>query len=225
MNYELIGGMFPVVVCNLQAGEQMKTESGSMVWMDPVMTMETRGGGLGKMFGKALSGESLFQNIYTATAPGKIAFGSSFPGRILPIEVGPGREFIMQKRSFLASTMGVELNVHFNQRLGAGFFGGEGFIMQRLSGAGLAFCEVDGDLVQYELAPGQSLLVDTGNVVGFSVGTDMQIERVRGAMNVVFGGEGLFHTRLTGPGVVWLQTMSVANFASLIASFIPGGNK
>ena len=224
MNYELIGGMFPVVVCTLQAGEQMKTESGSMVWMDPVMTMETKGGGLGKMFGKALTGESLFQNIYTAIADGKIAFGSSFPGRILPLEVGPGREFILQKRSFLASTMGVDLSVHFNQRLGAGLFGGEGFIMQRLSGQGLAFCEVDGELVQYELQPGQSLLVDTGNVVGFSVGTDMQIERVKGAKNILFGGEGLFHTRLTGPGVVWLQTMNVASFASMIASFIPSGN-
>ena len=224
MNYELIGGQFPVVVCNLQAGEQMKTESGSMVWMDPVMNMETTGGGLGKMFGKMLTGESLFMNIYTARQAGKIAFGSSFPGRILPLEVAPGREFILQKRSFLASTMGVELSVHFNQRLGAGFFGGEGFIMQRLGGTGLAFCEVDGDLVQYELQPGQSLLVDTGNVVGFSVGVDMQVERVKGAKNVLFGGEGLFHTRLTGPGVVWVQTMNVANFANMIASFIPSGN-
>ena len=225
MNYELIGGQFPVVVCNLQAGEQMKTESGSMVWMDPVMTMETVGGGIGKMFGKMLAGESLFQNIYTARANGKIAFGSSFPGRILPLEIAPGREFIMQKRSFLASTMGVELGIHFNQRLGAGFFGGEGFIMQRLSGAGLAFCEIDGDLVQYELQPGQSLLVDTGNVVGFSVGVQMELERVKGAKNILLGGEGLFHTKLTGPGVVWLQTMNVANFAMMIASFIPTGNK
>lgn len=224
MNYEIVGGQFPVVVCNMQAGEQMKTESGSMVWMDPVMTMETKGGGLGKMFSKALTGESMFQNIYTATAPGKIAFGSSFPGRILPIEIKPGQDFIMQKQAFLASTMGVDLSIHFNQKLGAGFFGGEGFIMQRLSGQGLAFCECDGDLIQYELQPGQQLIVDTGNVLGFSSSVQMSIQRVKGGMNMLFGGEGLFNTLLTGPGTVWLQTMSIANFAGLIAGFIPRGS-
>ncbi len=221
MQYEIIGGTFPAVVCHLQPGEQMKTEKGSMVWMDPCMRMETTGGGLGKMFGKMLTGESMFQNIYTATAAGKIAFGSSFPGRIIPFEVGPGREFVLQKSAFLASEMGVELAVHINQKVGSGFFGGEGFIMQRISGQGIAFIECDGDLVQYELAAGQSIIVDTGNVLGFSVGVGIEIQRIQGAKNVFLGGEGLFNTKLTGPGVVWLQTMPFASFIDSVAAHMP----
>ena len=144
MNYEIKGGVFPVVVCQLADGEQMITEKGSMVWMSPNMQMETRGGGLGKMFSKAFSGESMFQNIYTANGAGMIAFGSSFPGKVLPLDIAPGREMIVQKNAFLASEAGVELSIHFNKKLGAGFFGGEGFIMQRLSGSGTAFVEIDG---------------------------------------------------------------------------------
>lgn len=154
MNYEIKGGVFPVVVCQLADGEQMITEKGSMVWMSPNMQMETRGGGLGKMFSKAFSGESMFQNIYTANGAGMIAFGSSFPGKVLPLDIAPGREMIVQKNAFLASEAGVELSIHFNKKLGAGFFGGEGFIMQRLSGSGTAFVEIDGELVEYDLAAG-----------------------------------------------------------------------
>ena len=221
MQYEIIGDTFPVVVCHLQRGEQMKTESGSMVWMDPCMQMETSGGGLGGMFGKMLSGEKLFQNIYTAHDNGMVAFGSSFPGRILPIQLQPGRDFIVQKRAFLASEMGVELNMHFNQKIGGGFFGGEGFIMQRLSGQGMAFLECDGAFQKYDLAPGQSMLVNTGNVLGFSSGVQLSIERIKGAKNILLGGEGLFNTRLTGPGVVWLQTLPLSNVAEVIAAYLP----
>lgn len=224
MNYEIVGSPYPAVVCHLQQGEQMKTESGSMVWMDPAMTMETKGGGIGKMFGKAFTGESLFQNIYTATQPGKIAFASSFPGTIVPLQIGPGREFVVQKQSFLAGEAGVEISVHFNERIGSGFFGGEGFIMQRLSGQGMAFVEVDGSLVQYELAPGQQLIVDTGNVMGFSLGVDIRIQRVKGAKNIFLGGEGLFHTVLTGPGIVWLQTMPLAGFVDSIRPYFASSN-
>ena len=224
MQYELVGDAFPAVVCHLQAGEAMKTEKGSMVWMDPVMQMETTGGGIGKMFGKMFSGESMFQNIYTATAPGKIAFGSSFPGKILPIPIEPGQFFVVQKMAFLASEMGVELEVFFNQKLGGGFFGGEGFIMQKLSGHGMAFIECDGSLVRYKLEPGQRLIVDTGNVLGFSGSVQMNVERVQGAKNVLFGGEGLFNTVLTGPGVVWLQTMPLATVADVIAAHLPTQN-
>ena len=152
MKYEIKGGAFPIVVCNLDNGEQMITESGSMVWMSPNMKMETTGGGgLGKMFSKAISGENLFQNIYTAQGAGMITFGSSFPGRVVALEIGPGREFILQKRAFLAGEAGVQLSIHFNQKLGAGLFGGEGFIMQRLSGNGIAFAEIGGELVEYNL--------------------------------------------------------------------------
>ena len=221
MQYEIIGGSFPAVVCTLEAGEQMKTERGSMVWMDNVMQMETQGGGVGKMLGKLFSGESMFQNIYTATAPGRIAFGSSFPGKILPIQIGPGQEVVVQKMAFLASEMGVDLSIHFNQKLGGGFFGGEGFIMQRLSGQGMVFIECDGDFVQYELATGQSMLVDTGNVLGFTGAVQLEVERVHGAKNVVFGGEGLFNTKLTGPGTIWLQTMPLAGFVDAIAPHLP----
>lgn len=225
MQYEIIGGSFPAVVCQLDRGEAMKTESGSMVWMDPTMRMETSGGGgLGKMFGRALSGESMFQNIYTAEAPGMIAFGSSFPGRILTLEISPSNEFVIQKKGFLASETGVELSVEFRQKLGSGFFSGEGFIMQRLSGNGIAFVECDGELVEYELQAGQSLLVDTGNVLGFERSVHMEIQRIKGAKNVLFGGEGLFNTVLTGPGKVWLQTMPLATVANQIAACIPSSS-
>lgn len=221
MQYEIVGGAFPAVVCNLAAGEKMRTEKGSMVWMDPCMTMETKGGGLGKMFSKALSGESMFQNIYTARSAGKIAFGSSFPGRIIPIQINPGQEFVCQKMAFLASEIGVDLSLHFNQRLGGGFFGGEGFIMQRLNGQGIAFLECDGELVTYDLRAGESLVVDTGNVLGFTPGVQLSIQRVKGAKNILLGGEGLFNTLLTGPGRVYLQTMPLATLADIIAAHMP----
>lgn len=224
MQYELKGGVFPVVVCQLADGEKMITEKGSMVWMTPNMEMETSGGGLGKMFSKAFSGESMFQNIYTARGAGMIAFGSSFPGRILTLDVAPGREFILQKTAFLASEAGVQLSVHFNKKLGAGFFGGEGFIMQRLSGCGTAFVEVDGELVEYTLAPGEQMVVDTGNVLGFDASVSIDIQQVKGIKNKLLGGEGFFNTVLTGPGKIWLQTMPISGVASALQPFIVTGN-
>ena len=224
MNYEIKGGNFPIVVCNLKKGEKMITEKGSMVWMSPAIQMETTGGGVGKMFSKAFSGESIFQNIYTAQADAMITFGSSFPGRVVPVEIAPGKELIAQKSAFLASEIGVELSIHFNKKIGVGFFGGEGFIMQRLSGHGTAFIEIDGDLVQYELKPGQKIIVDTGNVAAFDSTVSIDIQKVPGVKNILFGGEGLFHTVLTGPGKIWLQTMPIVNVANSIRPYIPTGN-
>ena len=224
MNYEIKGGAFPVVVCNLTRGEQMITEKGSMVWMTPNMTMETSGGGVGKMFSKAFSGESMLQNIYTAQGDGMITFGSSFPGKIMALELEPGKEFVVQKSAFLAAERGVNLSIHFNKKVGAGFFGGEGFIMQKLSGRGTAFIEIDGDLAEYELAPGQQMIVDTGNVAGFDSTVSIDIQKVSGVKNVLFGGEGLFNTVLTGPGKIWLQTMPIVNVANSIRPYIPTGN-
>lgn len=224
MRYDITGGVFPVVICQLEDGEQMITEKGSMAWMSPNMEMETQGGGLGRMFSRAFSGESMFQNIYTAHGPGMIAFGSSFPGKIVPVTIAPGREMILQKNSFLASEAGVELSIHFNQKLSAGFFGGEGFIMQRLSGSGVAFAEIDGELVEYTLSPGQQIVVDTGNVAGFEPTVSMEIRQVPGLKNKLLGGEGLFNTLLTGPGKVWLQTMPISSVALAIRPFIPTGN-
>jgi len=222
MKYEIKGGTFPIVVCELESGEQMITESGSMVWMSPNIRMETTGGGgLGKMLSRAFAGEKLFQNIYTAQGDGMITFGSSFPGKIMELDIAPGREFIVQKKGFLAAERGVQLDIHINQKLGTGFFGGEGFIMQRLSGSGTAFVEIDGELVQYDLAPGQQIVVNTGNVAGFEPSVDINIQPVQGAKNIFFGGEGLFNTVLTGPGRIWLQTMPIVNVAQAIMPYIP----
>lgn len=220
MKYEIKGNEFPVVICQLENGEQMITERGSMVWMSPNMEMKTSGGGIGKMFSKAFSGESMFQNIYTAKGNGMIAFGSSFPGRIIPLEVAPGKEMILQKSAFLASESGVKLSIHFNKKFGSGLFGGEGFIMQRLSGHGIAFAEVDGDLVEYQLAPGQQILVNTGNVMAFEPSVSIDIRQISGVKNVLFGGEGLFNTVLTGPGRIWLQTMPISGVAAAIQPYI-----
>ena len=224
MRYEIRGGEFPVVICELNDGEAMITERGSMVWQTPNMEMETRGGRLGKMFSRAFSGESLFQNIYTARGAGSIAFGTSFPGKILPMEIGPGREIIVQKRSFLASTPGVTVEIFFNKKLGAGLFGGEGFIMQRLSGEGLVFVEIDGDVFETTLAPGEQLVADTGNVAGFESSVQMDIRQVPGLKNKFLGGEGLFNTLLTGPGKVWLQTMPISGVAAALRPYFPTGN-
>ena len=226
MQYELKGGAFPVVVCRLNSGESMITEKGSMVWMTPNMEMTTTGGGgIGKMFSKALTGESMFQNIYTARGEGMITFGSSFPGQILPLEVTPGKSFILQKSAFLASEAGVQLSMHVNQKLGAGFFGGEGFIVQKLTGNGIAFAEVDGELVEYTLAPGEQMVVDTGYVMGFELSVSMDIQQVKGLKNMVLGGEGLFNTVLTGPGKSWLQTMPISGVAAAIQPFLTLGKK
>lgn len=224
MHYEIKGGAFPVVVCQLENGEQMITEKGSMVWMSPNMQMKTTGGGLGKMFSKAFSGESMFQNIYTANGNGMITFGSSFPGTIKPINIDSNHEMILQKSAFLAAESGVQLSIHFNKRLGTGLFGGEGFIMQRLSGQGTAFVEIDGELIEYDLQPGEQIVVDTGNVAGFTTDVQMKIQQVPGLKNKLLGGEGLFNTILTGPGKVWLQTMPISNVAMSILPYIPTGN-
>ena len=221
MKYEIKGGNFPVVTCTLSSGEQMITEKGSMVWMSSNIEMETQGGGLGKMFSKAFSGESMFQNIYTARGEGMITFGSSFPGQIIPLQVSPGREMILQKSAFLASETGVTLSIFFNKKLGAGLFGGEGFIMQKISGQGIAFVEIDGELVEYDLKPGEVLVVDTGNVAGFESTVSMDIRQVPGLKNKLLGGEGLFNTHLTGPGKVWLQTMPIVNVAMALKGFFP----
>lgn len=220
MQYDIKGGSFPVVVCQLGDGERMITEKGSMVWMTPNIEMQTHGGGLGKMFSKVFSGESMFQNVYTAHGNGMITFGSSFPGTIKAVEISPYNEMIVQKSAFLASEAGVNISVHFNKRFSTGLFGGEGFIMQRLSGNGTAFVEIDGDLVEYELRDGERIIVNTGNVAGFTSNVKMEIQQVPGLKNKLFGGEGLFNTVLTGPGRIWLQTMPISNVANAILPYV-----
>ncbi len=222
MQYQIHGEPMPVVICNLNPGESMISEAGAMSWMTPNMQMQTSGGGAGKMFGRMFSGESLFQNVYTAqSGPGMIAFASSFPGSIRAFEISPSHSIICQKKAFLASTAGVELSVHFQKKLGAGFFGGEGFIMQRLSGSGIAFIEIDGSTMEYNLAPGQQLVIDTGYLAMMDDSVQLDVQAVRGVKNVLFGGESLFNTVVTGPGRVLLQTMPMSSFVGAISSLMP----
>lgn len=218
MNYKIEGTPLPVVICELSNGEQMITERGSMSWMTPNMRMETTSnGGVGKALGRMFSGEALFQNRYTAEGgTGMIAFASSFPGSIVPLRITPDRPVIAQKSAFLASEPGVELSIHFQRKIGAGFFGGEGFIMQKLSGNGIAFIEIDGHAVEYDLAPGQQMIVDTGYLAYMDASCTMDVVTVKGAKNVFFGGEGLFNTRVTGPGKVVLQTMPISRIAGVL---------
>lgn len=226
MKYNIQGEPMPVVICDLDANESMITEKGSMVWMSPNMEMQTSGGGsIGKAFGRMFSGESMFQNIYTAKGgPGMIAFASSFPGQIRAFEITPDRPVIAQKSAFLASTQGMNLSVFFQKKMGAGFFGGEGFIMQKISGSGVVFLEFDGSTVEYDLAPGQKLIVDTGNLAMMDATCSIEIESVKGLKNKLLGGEGLFNTVVTGPGRVVLQTMPLSAFAGAIASVLPTSN-
>jgi uncharacterized protein (TIGR00266 family) len=222
MKYEIQGGSFPVVVCTVEPNETLITEGGGMSWMSPNMKMETTSnGGLGKMLGRMITKESLFQNKYTAQGgAGTIAFASSLPGEILALEVGPGKEYVCQKSAFLASEAGVQLSTFFQKKFGAGLFGGEGFIMQKLSGNGTAFVEIDGAAIRYNLEAGQQLIVDTGHVVLMSGTCQMDVQTVKGVKNIVFGGEGLFNTVVTGPGEVVLQTMPVPKLAGAIQPYI-----
>lgn len=226
MEYKIVGEPLPVVICNLEAGEMMITERGSMSWMSPNMKMETTSnGGFGRALGRMFAGEAIFQNRYTAMGGvGLIAFASSFPGCIKAFQIAPGREIVVQKSGFLASERTVELSVFFQKKLGAGFFGGEGFIMQKLSGSGTAFVEFDGHVVEYDLRPGQSIVVDTGYLAAMDASCSMEIQSVPGVKNALFGGEGLFNTVITGPGHIYLQTMPISNVAGAIRPFIPTGD-
>lgn len=221
MQYEIICGQLPAVSCRLSAGETMITEKGSMCWMTPNMKMETStNGGIGKALGRMFSGESIFQNRYTAMgADGEITFASSFPGSIMAIEINPGNEIIVQKSAFLASETSVELSMFFQKKFGAGLFGGEGFIMQKLSGSGIAFVEIDGHAVEYELAAGQQMVIDTGYLAVMSSSCSMDIKAVPGVKNMLLGGEGIFNTVITGPGKIVLQTMPISAIAASISPY------
>jgi uncharacterized protein (TIGR00266 family) len=223
MEYEIVGGAFPLVKCKLNKGERMKDESGAMAYMTPGIKMDTNtGGGLLKGLGRALAGDTLFMNFFTAERDGEeIGFSSFFPGKIIPIKLEGSQSIIGQKSSFLAAEDGIEIDMYFRKKLGAGLFGGEGFILQRFSGNGMVFLEIDGDVVEKTLAPGETLIVNNGHVAALDETVDFDIQRVKGVKNIVFGGEGLFFAKMTGPGRVWLQTMPVCKLAEAIVPFIP----
>ena len=221
MNYEIVGKVVPSVEVRLSRGEAMFTQSGGMFWQTEGIRMDTNTkGGLLKGIGRMFAGESMFMATYTATQEAKIAFASTVPGSIIPINVSEGR-FTIQKGAFLAAESSVELKTTFNKKLGTGVFGGEGCILQELRGRGTAFLEIDGDAIEKNLAPGEIIKIDTGNLVGFEDSVRYEVEFVKGLGNVIFGGEGLFLTKLTGPGKVVLQTMNMNEFALRVGSFIP----
>ena len=222
LHYQIEGGNLPVVICHPEAGQTICTQRGCMSWMSPNMQMQTNtGGGLKKALGRLLSGDSIFINEYTPQGGrGMIAFASTFPGTIIPFEVTPGNGIIVQKSGFLAMEKGLDLSVYLQRKLGSGFFGGEGFIMQKISGNGLAFVEIDGYCKEYELGVGQSIVVDTGYLAAMSETCSMDIQTVQGAKNIFFGGEGLFHTVITGPGKVYLQSMPIMNIAERLTPYI-----
>ena len=226
LKYTIEGGNLPVVICYPEKGQTICTESGSMAWMSPNMKMDTNtGGGLKKAFGRMLSGENIFMNEYTPQGgSGLIAFASSFPGSIIPFEITPGNGIIVQKAGFLAMEKGLNLSVYFQKKFSKGFFGGEGFIMQKISGSGIAFIEIDGYCKEYDLAPGQSIIVDTGYLAAMSETCTMDIQTVQGAKNMFFGGEGIFNTVIHGPGKVYLQTMPISNTAKALTPYLPIGS-
>ncbi|MCK9251720.1 MAG: TIGR00266 family protein [Clostridiales bacterium] len=222
LTYKIFGDNLPAVSIRLDAGESIYTQSGGMTWMDAGIVMETNmKGGLMKGLGRMFSGDSLFIATYTASRPNQeIVLASSFPGNIAAIDVSR-IPVIAQKSAFLCAQPSVSLSAHIVRGLSGGLFGGEGFVLQRLSGIGMAFIEIDGSLVERVLAPGETIKVDTGNVAAYEESVQYQAEMVKGFKNILFGGEGLFLTTLIGPGRVWLQTMTLPGFARQLLPFLP----
>lgn len=223
MRFEIKGIPLPILICDMAEGESIKTEKGAMSWMTDNMKMETNaGGGLGKMFTRAVTGESIFQNVYTSHGgDGQIAMASSFPGEILAINLTGGKSIVAQKTAFLASETGIDFQLFFQKKLGAGFFGGEGFIMQKFTGEGYLFLELDGTIIERNLAAGESIIVDTGYLAAMDETCSIDIQMVKGIGNKLFGGEGFFNTKVTGPGHVWLQSMPIYGVASALKPYIP----
>ena len=220
MKYEIKNQPFTVLTLYMNQGEGIKCQSGAMAWMSPGIQMETRTGGLGGMFKKALVGESLALNHYTAAQAGELTLAKHCPGDIMVFNIGE-TPIIAQKTSFLAATENVNMDIYLQQRAATGFFGGEGFLMQRYSGSGYAWLEIDGSVQERELAAGEKLIVDSGYVAAMEATCSMEIQTVKGFTNVLLGGEGLFNTVVTGPGKVWLQTMPINALAMNLYAYMP----
>ena len=226
MRYSIEGGSLPAVIIQFESGETILSEVGGRTWSrGPVVTETKAEGGVGKSLGRMFAGESLFMSRYTAQGPAEIAFSSSFPGKIIARELQAGQSIVFQKRAFLCATYGVELAVHFQKKLGAGLFGGEGFIMQRVTGPGIVFLEVDGYCQEYDLMQGEQLTCDTGVLAIMDATCTMDVQMVKGVKNMLLGGEGLFDTIITGPGKVHLQTMTIAKLAKQMVPFLPSKTK
>jgi len=218
IDYRLEGDDFQAVVITLDPGEAVRAEPGAMMWMEDGIEMDTStGGGLMAGLKRKFAGESFFVTSFRNEGPerARVGFAADYPGKILPVDLGRG-SILCQRDAYLCSAHGIEVSVAFTRRLGAGFFGGEGFILQRLEGAGLAFIHAGGHIVERELARGETLRVDTGCMVGFDETVDYDIQMIRGVKTMLFGGEGLFYARLSGPGRVWVQTTPFSRFADRV---------
>lgn len=223
LEYTISGTTLPVVTIHLSPGDRLFSSSGGMSWMTDGVEMETNtGGGLGAMFKRALSGESLFiVDYYVRSGKGEVAFASEFPGQLVVRKLAEGESVIVQKDAFVCAEKGVDLDMHFRRKLGAGLFGGEGFVLQKLTGPGHAFVNFDGEIVEKTLADGETLRVDTGHVAMFEPTVQFDVQMLKGFKNIILGGEGLFLATLRGPGRVWLQTMPLSKLANRIAQFLP----
>jgi len=225
MEAKIIGDNLPAVICKLNKGDAILSENGGMSWMDSNIEMATStNGGIMKGIGRALAGESIFMNIFTAKEDGaEIAFSSCFPGKIIELDLQQGQSIIAQKRAFLCAENTVDIKMKFRKKIGVGFFGGEGFIMQQITGPGKVFLEIDGAIVKRELQAGEKLKIDNGYLAAMTDNVKMDIETVKGIKNVVFGGEGLFLTTVEGPGTIWLQTMPISKLSSTL--YVPNASR
>ena len=228
MDHRIIGTTLPVLEVQLASGESVVAVSGELSWMTQSIQLQTTtgasSGGLGGLFKRVVGGGSIFMTRYTASgAPGLVAFATKMPGHILPVEVSPQAAYMVHRHGFLCGTEGVELGVGLQQSLGAGIFGGSGFLLQRISGSGQAWVELDGEVIPYTLAAGETLRVHPGHVGMFDASVNFAITRITGIRNMLFGGDGIFLAALTGPGRVWLQSLPLSNLAHALAPYLGGG--
>lgn len=223
LKYHILGTVQQTLAVELQSNQIVFSDAGAMSWMTATINMSTKaGGGLGGMLKRAVSGATLFIIDFSAVgAPGQVSFSTDFPGKVLPIELEAGQSVIMHKHAFVCAEKSVGLDVFFTRKLGAGFFGGEGFILQKLTGPGITFAELDGDAVEYHLKAGEVMRVEPGHVAMFEASVAFDIQMIKGIANILAGGEGLFLATLTGPGRIWLHSMTVSTMAHRLMEFMP----
>jgi uncharacterized protein (TIGR00266 family) len=226
MDHRIVGTTLPVLELQLATGESVIAVSGELSWMSQSITLETAphlgSGGIGGLFKRVIGGGSLFMTRYTAEgAPGLLAFATRMPGSILPIDVSPGNDYLIHRQGFLCGTDGIDVSVGFQQSLGAGIFGGDGFLLQKVAGSGQAWIELDGEVVPYTLAAGETLRVHPGHVGMFDATVKFEITRIQGIQNMLFGGDGIFLAAVTGPGRIWLQSLPLSNLAHALIPYLP----
>ncbi len=223
LKYHILGTVQQTLAVELQPGQVIYSDAGAMSWMTTTVNMNTTSsGGLGGMLKRAVSGATVFIIDFSATgAPGQAAFTTDFPGKILPIELDAGQTVIMHRHAFLCAEKSVTLDVFFTRKLSSGMFGGEGFVLQKLTGPGVVFAELDGDAVEYNLKPGELMKVEPGHVAMFEGTVAFDVQRIKGMANILLGGEGLFLATLKGPGRIWLHSMTISKIAHRLAEYLP----